>query len=209
MMVMAMVPPNFTFAVDWSTGSAATTLPTANFSVRKLEAIVYMDGQTYAYVDIVPFSDPYYPASYSSEIGVYSSPNGLTGWKYHGIVVPRGPAGSMDSGGVASPGAAVAPDGSVLLGYAAEASPSGGINRGIGLAIAPHPLGPFVKQAAPIAKPLGVCGGTGRCDDVIMQSRPGGEVHLYHSVKGGAPPVGCACVAGPTTRDPGCVVHAF
>ena len=48
----------------------------------------------------------------------------------------------------------------------------GGINRGIGLAIAPHPLGPFTKQATPIASPHSVCGGTGRCDDVIMQRRP-------------------------------------
>ena len=33
--------------------------------------------------------------------------------------------------------------------------------------------------------------GTGRCDDVIMQSRnEGKELHLYHSVKGGAPPPG-------------------
>lgn len=54
-----------------------------------------------------------------------------------------GPAGSWDGGGIASPGAAVADDGSVLLGYAAENSPAGGNNRGIGLAIAAHPLGPI------------------------------------------------------------------
>ena len=124
------------------------------------------------------------PASYSAEIGAYSSPDGFTNWTYHGIVVGRGPAGAWDGGGLASPGAAVAPDGSVVVGFAAEKSPRGGINRGIEVAIAPHPLGPFAKQATPIADPSTICGGTARCDDVIMQSRPGGEMHIYHSVKG-------------------------
>ena len=71
----------------------------------------------------------------------------------------------------------------MVVGFAAEKSPGGGINRGIEVAIAPHPLGPFVKQATPIADPHTTCGGTARCDDVIMQSRPG-EMHIYHSVKG-------------------------
>ena len=104
-------------------------------------------------------------------MGVFSSPNGFTNWSYHGIVIPRGVKAGWDGGGIASPGAAVTANGSVLVGYAAEASPAGGINRGIGVAIAPHPLGPFVKQTTPIADPKGICGGTGRCDDVIMQVR--------------------------------------
>lgn len=92
-------------------------------------------------------------------------------------------------GGIASPGAAVADDGTVIVGYSAEASPSGGANRGIGIAAAAHPLGPFTKRVTPLASPTGVCGGAGRCDDVIMQSWPGdaskhGEMHIYHSVKG-------------------------
>jgi hypothetical protein len=159
--------------------------------VRKLEAAYYPpDGRTYAYVDVVNFTDYYYPDSYSSEVGVFSSPDGRTAWQYHGIVIPRGPAGSWDGGGIASPGVAVADDGSVIVGYAGENSPSGGINRGIGVAISRHPLGPFAKSKALIADPKGVCGASGRCDDVIMQSRPGGEIHIYHSVKGGAPPPG-------------------
>ena len=133
-------------------------------------------------VDIVNFTDFYYPDSYSSEVGVFSSPDGRTGWRYHGIVVPRGPAGGWDGGGIASPGAAVTEEGRVIVGYAAEKSASGGINRGIGIAIADHPLGPFVKSETPIADPHTICGASGRCDDVIMQSRPGGEIHLYHSV---------------------------
>jgi hypothetical protein len=166
----------FEFSADWASGGPATTLPGTehNVSVRKLEAVYYPpDGRTYAYVDIVGFDNPHYPASYSTEVGVYSSSDGKTGWKYHGIVIPRGPAGGWDGGGIASPGAAVTEDGHVIVGYAAENSPSGGINRGIGVAIAEHPLGPFVKSATPVADPHGVCGDNGRCDDVIMQSRPG------------------------------------
>ena len=112
-------PSCFSLAVDWASGGPATTLPTANFSVRKLEAFHYPpDGRTYAYADIVNYSDPYYPISYSSEVGAFSSPDGFTGWQYHGIVVPRGKPGSWDGAGIASPGAAVAADGTVLIGWA-------------------------------------------------------------------------------------------
>merc|ERR1712166_268070 len=184
----------FSFEVDWSSGGAETTLPIANFSVCKLEALFYPpDGRTYAYVDVVNFSDYYYAASYSSEVGVFSSPDGRTRWKFHGIVNPRGQNGTWDGGGIASPGAAVADDGTVIVGYTAEESSSGGANRGIGIAIARHPLGPFTKQPTPLASPTGPCGGTGRCDDVIIPSWPGdiskhGEIHIYHSVKGSTSP---------------------
>ena len=176
----------FGFQPGWASGSPATTLPNANFSVRKMQAIYYpRDGMTYAYVDVVNFTDAYYPDSYSSEIGVFSSADGRAHWTYHGIAVPRGAAGSWDAGGVASPGAAVADDGTVLVGFAAENNPHGGTTRGIGLASAPHPLGPFEKHSTPVASPFGngVCAGM-LCDDVVLQSRPGGEVHIYHSVKG-------------------------
>ena len=33
-------PVHFNFSVDWSAGGPATTLPLANFSIRKLEAFV-------------------------------------------------------------------------------------------------------------------------------------------------------------------------
>lgn len=181
----------FTFEPDWSSGSTATTLPTGNFSVRKVEAVRYKN-RTYAYADIVPFSDYFYPDSYSSEIGVFSSEDGLRNWTYHGIVIPRGVEGSWDAGGVASPGAAVAENGAVILGYAAESNANGHYGtRGIGIASAQHPLGPFRKHTEPLASPFrgGVCSSSARawsaCDDVVMQSRPG-EVHLYHSVKGSA-----------------------
>ena len=83
--------------------------------------------------------------------------------------------------------AAVAADGSVLVGFCGENSPGGGINRGIGISRASHPLGPFQKDTTPVASPTGICGGKGRCDDVIMQSIRRGttdEIHIYYSVKG-------------------------
>ena len=74
-------PTCFSFSPDWKGGGPGTTLPTGNFSVRKLEAIYYPpDGRIYAYVDIVNYTDLYYPASYSAEIGAYSSPDGFTNW---------------------------------------------------------------------------------------------------------------------------------
>ena len=125
---------------------------TANFSVRKLEAFHYPpDGKTYAYADIVNYSSYYYPDSYSTEVGVFSSQDGSTNWTYHGIVIHRGAAGAWDVGGIASPGAAVVLSGTVVVGFCGEDSPSGGINRGIGIAVASHPLGPFVKRSKPVS----------------------------------------------------------
>ena len=41
-------PTCFSFVPDWKSGGATTTLPTGNFSVRKLEAVYYPpDGWTY------------------------------------------------------------------------------------------------------------------------------------------------------------------
>jgi hypothetical protein len=72
-------PYCFTFSYDVASGTAATTLPTANFSVRKLEAIYYPpDKRTYAYVDIVNYSDFYYPASYV--VSSIESPLRLDAW---------------------------------------------------------------------------------------------------------------------------------
>lgn len=75
-------PNFFNFSVDWSGGShgnvASRTLPTENaFSIRKLESFHYAaDGRTYGYADIVNYTDPHYPISYSSEVGVFSSTDG-------------------------------------------------------------------------------------------------------------------------------------
>ena len=73
------------------------------------------------------------------------------------------------------------------------------------LLVLQHPLGPFTKHPTPVASPKGICGGSGRCDDVIMQSRPDG-VHLYHSVKGtktGCEGMGSSCIRHVVTVDNG------
>lgn len=115
----------------------------------------------------------------SSEVGVFSSPNGKSEWKYHGIVVARGRPGGWDAGGVASPGAAVCSDGTVLVGYAAERKANGGTARAIGFATAPHPLGPFTKQdATPVASPAGEdCNHCSHCWEHLTQY----EQYHYHS----------------------------
>ena len=43
---------------------------------------------------------------------------GFQNWTYHGIVVHKGEGGDWDGAGIASPGAAVAADGTVIIGYA-------------------------------------------------------------------------------------------
>jgi hypothetical protein len=65
----------FSFTVDWSSGGAATTLPAPTFAVRKLEALVWpKDNRTYAYADIVNYSDPFYPVSSATDRAVILSP---------------------------------------------------------------------------------------------------------------------------------------
>lgn len=118
---------SFQFGFDPSSGGNETAFPVDGFAVRKMEAFVWpTDNITYAYADIINYTDYYYPDSYSSEVGVFSSPNGRTDWQYHGIVVHRGPFPGWDGGGIASPGAAAAPDGTVLLGFVGENEKSGG-----------------------------------------------------------------------------------
>ena len=95
---------NFTFAVNWSSGGPDTTLPAAGFAVRKVEFIYYApDRRTYAYADVINYTDPAYPESFGSEVGVFSSSDGRTSWLYHGIAIHRGALGGWDGGGVASP----------------------------------------------------------------------------------------------------------
>ena len=164
------VNPQFSPVVNFSSGvllPGGGTLG-ANFSVRKLDGIYFApEARYYAYADIIDFDNFYYPDSYDTNVGVFSSADGRHNWTYHGIVIARGPSGAWDAGGIASPGATVVGD-SIFVGYAAEPLDGGAGNRGIGVAVATHPLGPFAKQAKPVA--LDICGGSGRCDDVVMQT---------------------------------------
>ena len=139
---------NTSFAVRGKCG-LVLGLPAAHLQLQRETAQCHRVAQRtithIAFADIVPFDDPYYPASYSSAIGVYSSPNGHTAWNYHGIVLSA-KAGSWSAEGVATPGAAVVRRGSaatVLVSYTAESQPAGHGTRGIGLLSATNPLGPF------------------------------------------------------------------
>jgi len=90
----------FSFAANWSSGGPSTSLPTHGFGVRKVEFVYYPnDGKTYAFADVIPYNDTEYPESFGSEVGAFSSPNGKTGWVYHGIVIHRGKLGAWDGAG--------------------------------------------------------------------------------------------------------------
>eukprot|EP01047_Picozoa_sp_COSAG01_P013341 COSAG01_NODE_623_length_14742_cov_22.391177_6_plen_167_part_00 len=100
--------PHFALSIDQTAGVALpTSCPQGNFSIRHTTAITWR-GSAYIYADIVPDNDPYFPDSYSSAIGAFSSPNGTSGpWNYHGIVLPKGNSSkSWDNGTPICPGAA-------------------------------------------------------------------------------------------------------
>jgi hypothetical protein len=100
--------PHFALSIDQTAGVALpASCPQGNFSIRHTTAITWR-GSAYIYADIVPDNDPYFPDSYSSTIGAFSSPNGTSGpWTYHGIVLPKGNSSkSWDNGTPICPGAA-------------------------------------------------------------------------------------------------------
>lgn len=169
-------------------------LPTSNFSTRECSATWVPGAGAYLYCDIVLATDPRWPDSFLSSIGVFHSADGLRNWTYGGIVIPRGPAGSFDAGSAATPGAAYV-DGKVVVSFTAEDSI--GSPCGINVAISSHGgLGPFVKQERPVA----TCGnpkaggvGTGWenisdscCDDSMLSVDPHepNVLHMWHSYKG-------------------------
>jgi len=176
-LLAALNDTSFAIEVDWSSGHA---LPTLNFSIMRLSAIMWPgDGRTYAYSDVVPFSDPYYPASYSSAIGAFSSADGHTDWTYHGIVLRA--AKGWSAGGVATPGAAVVQRNgaaAVLVSYTAESQDGGKGTRGIGLLNSTHPLGPFDEMPAPA---LGLYGDCHSDDSQLLASADG--VDLFHRLR--------------------------
>ena len=160
--------PTFEVVIDRTSASPDNQLPTYNFSVRQFSTAYWPgDSRTYGYADIVPFNDSFYPTSYSSYIGIYSSPDGASRWAYHGLALQHGRPGSIDAGGTATPSVAVT-NGTVLLSYAAESQPGGQGTRFIALATASHPLGPFVKAERPLGA-YGQC----RSDDPQLVVRPG------------------------------------
>lgn len=195
--------PTFEVVIDRTSASPDNQLPTYNFSVRQFSTAYWPgDSRTYGYADIVPFNDSFYPTSYSSYIGIYSSPDGASRWAYHGLALQHGRPGSIDAGGTATPSVAVT-NGTVLLSYAAESQPGGQGTRFIALATASHPLGPFVKAERPLGA-YGQC----RSDDPQLVVRPGdplGWVSVYHRLRFCDPRLAAEinCTAGD------CIRHRF
>ena len=90
-------------AVDWS--APPSLAPHVGFANRAMDWIVWPgDNKTYAYVDDVDYTDPSCPGSFNSSIGLYSSDDGLSGWRYHGVVLDKRTRGD---GGLATPSAIV------------------------------------------------------------------------------------------------------
>ena len=127
----------------------------------------------------------------------------------------QGAAGRFDHGGVATPSAAVS-GGRILLSYSGRrhtlppTDPVQG-TRGIGLAVAAHPLGPFVRRPTPLVDV------DGYADDpqlIVLPPQPGGaatseqvpgHLWLYHRLSQSAQVPGCKqrCVRLLTSRDSG------
>jgi hypothetical protein len=146
--------------VDWAAVPGA--LPThglgLSFGTRAVDCLVWRgDGKTYCYADLPLRSNPGWPAgSYDVSIGVFSSADGRSDWEFGGIAVHKNVSGSVDSGGLATPSClARASDGMVFVYFSFEGGPPDykPVNslpngpRGIGIARAAHPLGPFVRLA--------------------------------------------------------------
>ena len=156
------------------------------------------DGRTYAYTDVVNYTSPHCPASFGSEIGCFSSPDGLSSWTYHGIVAHKNTS-AADAGGLATPSAVVRGDGAMLLYFAYEGLPVGGGPRGIGVARAAHPLGPFVRlpPAAPappkFKRPFGPGGMLDDPQVFAASAGPSGHgaFHMLHSRKFSTDTPGC------------------
>ena len=187
-------------------------LPAPGASLRQMTGIAW-GGRQYAYADYIPFDAIHYPDSYNSTIHAYSSGGNCSDWVHHGPVLLQGCGSCWDAGGVATPSAAVV-DGRILLSYSGRhhtLPPKGGAphgTRGIGLATALHPLGPFLRRPAPLAMHDGFS------DDpqlVVLPAAPTAAgrsmVWLYHRLSASAEVAGCGgtnrCVRLLTSEDGG------
>lgn len=207
---------------------SATSGPQPTASLRKAST-VFFDGRLYMFADYIPFGAIRYPDSYNTTIHVFSRPApaliansslaaAAISWTHHGLALGPGAAGQFDAGGVATPSAVVVPEGGpgkavvVLLAYSGRRHvlpPTKPIHgtRGIGLATASHPLGPFIKKATPvvlhdgyaddpqlIAVPAPRPFAVGRISHDVPQQ----QVWLYHRLEASNEVRGCGSIANPT-----------
>ena len=138
--------------IDWTSGGVVG--PTDKYAVRAFDMIFWEpENKWYMYCDLVLFSNPECPGAFGSEIGVFSADSLDTEWTYHGIAVHKNTT-LEDAGGLATPTATVH-NGKFFVYFAYEGLPVGKGLRGIGGAIATHPLGPFTRTAPVAVAPAG------------------------------------------------------
>ena len=104
--------------------------------------------------------------------------DGLSGWQYHGIAVHRNTS-AADLREVGTP-AALVKDGRVFV-YFKYTAANG--TRGIGIAAADHPLGPFARlaPAAPAPEAFHRPFGPGGIFDDTQVFEHEGRLHMFHS----------------------------
>ena len=175
-------------AIDWSaTPQIGPTIThgAGAYAVRAIDSVFWpADGRVYAYCDLVLFSNPKCPSSFGSEIGVFSADSYGSEWMYEGIAAHKNQS-IADAGGLATPAAMVVNGSAVMLFFAYEGLPVGAGERGIGLARAAHPLGPFTRLPPAAVAPKGwhrPLGPGGIFDDPEVMHY-GGRYHLFHSRK--------------------------
>ena len=158
--------------VDWAAGGHRFPVPhLPSATVRAVDAVVWpADNATYAYTDIT--------SSSGVEVGVFRSQNGLSGWQYHGIAVHRNTS-AADVREVGTPAALV--KGERVFVYFKYTAANG--TRGIGIAAADHPLGPFARlaPAAPAPEAFHRPYGPGGIFDDTQVFQHEGRLHLFHS----------------------------
>lgn len=170
--------------INWADGVVGSKPTHDEFAVRAFDVVWWEPTQAwYLYCDLVLFSNPECPSSFGSEIGVFSAATLDGEWTYHGIAVHKNHS-LADAGGLATP-TAIVRGGKVFVYFAYEGLPVGNGLRGIGGAVADHPLGPF-QRTSPVARaPEGwhrPTGPGGILDDPEVLFF-GGRFHLFHSRK--------------------------
>ena len=122
-------------------------------SIRE-HAIVWHPARQkfYLVADVVPLTSPHHPNTYETQLHLFSSAD-LSGWRHHGVAVPRGAAGrDFDGYGVASPAGMAYWRGRLLVPFSARKTERF-TQRAIGLAISgddPERL-PWTKLDRPIS----------------------------------------------------------
>jgi glycosyl hydrolase family 43 len=136
---MSVSAPDVEFRIS-VTGGKPVPLPTDRFSIRQNSAI-WFGGSYYLYADVIPWNNPYHPASYDTSIHLFRSAD-AEHWEYLGEVIGKGRPGQWTANGIATPGACLF-NGRIYVAYSVRGNRDGSGHRFIGVSVADHPTGPF------------------------------------------------------------------